>query len=75
MQNLPPVVTVGVGVCSTKNSLVAVSFKEQLLMPLVLRCNYIAVKTLLEELKGKTSDIDDPVPYYDTSLLQLTLPS
>ena len=68
--------TVGVGVCSTKNSLVAVSFKEQLLMPLVLRCNYIAVKTLLEELKGKTNVIDDPVPHDTFSLLlQLILPS
>lgn len=53
-QNLPPVVTVGVGVCSAKNSMVAISFKEQLLMPLVLKCNYLAVKALLEELKGKT---------------------
>lgn len=53
-QNLPPVVTVGVGVCSSKNSLVALSFKQQLLIPLVLKCDYSAVKNLLEQLKGKS---------------------
>ena len=51
-QNLPPVVSVGVGVCSSKNSLVAVSFRQQLLIPLVLKCDYSSVKSLLEHLKG-----------------------
>ena len=53
-QNLPPVQTVGVGVCSTKNSLVAISFKKQVLIPLVLRGDYSAVRILMEQLKGKS---------------------
>lgn len=52
VQNLPPVQTVGVGVCSAKNSLVAVSFKRQVLIPLVLRGDYSAVRMLMEQLKG-----------------------
>ena len=57
VQNLPPVQTVGVGVCSTKNSLVAVSFRKQVLIPLVLRCDYSAVRMLMEQLKGKLGEI------------------
>ena len=51
-QNLPPVSCVNVGICSTRNSLVGVVVRKQVLMPAVLRCDLQAVQTILDQFKG-----------------------
>ena len=52
-QNLPPVSCASVGVCSSRNSLVGLVVKKQVLMPAILRCDLNAVQYTLDRLKGE----------------------
>ena len=48
---------VGVGMCSSRNSLVGVVVKKQLLMSAILRCDQQAVQNILDQLKGEEKQI------------------